>query len=151
MTMSQSDQLSTSRTDKLVPSHVLVRAEELVSEFEQLLASEMNLLKSGRTEGMQAIAEAKQLLIDELGSIEPTLVASFVNHPEASDVQSLKDRLTQCRTDSRNNYALVMLELKHTNKSLELLRSVLRMDDLSLYSQRGDVDVKREKRRLGSA
>ena len=44
-----------------------------------------------------------------------------------------------------------MLELKHTNKSLELLRSVLKMDDLELYSQRGDVDVKREKRKLGNA
>ena len=149
--MNQTNQFATSPSNKEATDQVLNTAEQLISEFERLLASEMHLLKTGRAEGMQAIAEAKQVLIDNLGIIEPELVEMFVNQAHVPEIQNLKNRLLQCRADNRNNHSLVMLELKHTNKSLELLRSVLKMDDLELYSQRGDVDVKREKRRLGSA
>ena len=149
--MSQTIQSSISQPGEVETVQVLKTAEQLVSEFERLLASEMHLLKTGRAEGMQAIAEAKQVLIDKLSGIEPELVELFVSQVHIPEIQNLKTRLLQCRTDNRNNHSLVMLELKHTNKSLELLRSVLKMDDLELYSQRGDVDVKREKRKLGNA
>ena len=127
------------------------KANALVSEFERLLESELYLLKTGQAEGLEAIANAKQSLIDAIGEEEINLIELFKAEYENDDVKSLKQRLMQCRTDNRNNHALVMLELKHTNKSLELLRSVLKMDDLSLYSERGKVHVNREKRRFGSA
>ena len=149
--MNQTNQFATSPSNKEATDQVLNTAEQLISEFERLLTSEMHLLKTGRAEGMQAIAEAKQVLIDKLSGIEPELVELFINQAHVPEIQNLKDRLLQCRTDNRNNHSLVMLELKHTNKSLELLRSVLKMDDLELYGQRGDVDIKREKRKLGSA
>ena len=149
--MSQINQFSTSQSDEVETVQILNTAEPLVSEFERLLASEMHLLQTGRAEGMQAIAEAKQVLIEKLSGIEPELVELFVSQAHVPEIQNLKTRLLQCRTDNRNNHSLVMLELKHTNKSLELLRSVLKMDDLELYSQRGEVDVKREKRKLGNA
>ena len=149
--MSQINQFSTSQSGEVETVQILNTAEPLVSEFERLLASEMHLLQTGRAEGMQAIAEAKQVLIDKLSGIEPELVELFVSQAHVPEIQNLKTRLLQCRTDNRNNHSLVMLELKHTNKSLELLRSVLKMDDLELYSQRGEVDVKREKRKLGNA
>ena len=149
--MSQTNQFSTSQFGEVATVQVLNTAEPLISEFERLLASEMHLLKTGRAEGMQAIAEAKQVLIDKLSGIEPELVELFVSQAHVPKIQNFKTRLLQCRTDNRNNHSLVMLELKHTNKSLELLRSVLKMDDLELYSQRGEVAVKREKRKLGNA
>ena len=149
--MSHINQFSTSQSGEAATVQILNTAEHLVSEFERLLASEMHLLQTGRAEGMQAIAEAKQVLIDKLSDIEPELVELFVSQAHVPEIQDLKTRLLQCRTDNRNNHSLVMLELKHTNKSLELLRSVLKMDDLELYSQRGEVDMKREKRKLGNA
>ena len=149
--MSQTTKSSISQPGEVETVRILNAAEQLVSEFERLLASEMHLLKTGRAEGMQAIAEAKQVLIDKLSGIERELVELFVSQAHIPEIQNLKTRLLQCRTDNRNNHSLVMLELKHTNKSLELLRSVLKMDDLELYSQRGAVDVKREKRKLGNA
>lgn len=132
-------------------SSLLDKVNALVTEFERLLASELHLLKTGRGEGLEAIANAKQSLIEAIAKEESNLVELFKAEPGNDDVQSLKQRLVQCRTENRNNYALVMLELKHTNKSLELLRSVLKMDDLSLYSEHGKVRIKREKRRFGSA
>ena len=125
--------------------------DELVSEFERLLASEQHLLKSGQAEGIEVIASAKQQIIDQLASQETVLVSMFQQFVKHESVAQLKERLLQCRINNKNNHSLVLLELKHTKKSLELLRSMLMMDDLSLYCQRGQVDVRREKRRFGSA
>lgn len=130
---------------------LLLMADSLVIEFERLLANELHLLKTGRDEGLEAIAEAKQSLVKRIGEEEVDLIELFEAYPRDDKVKKLKQRLMNCRTENRNNYALVMLELKHANKSLELLRSVLRMDDLSLYSEQGKVRVNREKRRFGSA
>jgi len=143
----------TSADNSNVSAHSLMldRVNHLVSEFERLLASELHLLKTGQGEGLEAIADAKQSLVDELSKENGNLIELFNNKREQDDVQALMQRLTQCRTENRNNHALVMLELKHTNKSLELLRSVLKMDDLSLYSALGKLRVNRESRRFGSA
>ena len=130
---------------------MLERVNHLISEFERLLASELHLLKTGQGEGLEAIADAKQSLVEELSKEDGNLYELFNNKREQDDVQALMQRLTQCRAENRNNHALVMLELKHTNKSLELLRSVLKMDDLSLYSALGKLRVNRESRRFGSA
>lgn len=138
-------------TDASACSPLLAKANALLSEFERLLASELHLLKTGQGEGLEAIAEAKQSLVEAIGKEEDDLIELFNAEQDSEDVQSLKQRLMQCRTENRNNHALVMLELKQTNKSLELLRSVLKMDDLSLYSELGKVHINREKRRFGSA
>jgi len=130
---------------------VLGVAKSLVSEFERLLNSERDLLKLGQADGLQAIADAKQVLISQLAAIEPSLIFLFSESGSDPDVQNLKDSLEKCRSNNRSNHDLVLLELKYTSKSLELLRSVLKMDDLALYGHRGEVDMKREKRRFGSA
>ncbi len=130
---------------------ILVDTNRLLDEFERLLTNELHLLETGQGAGLPAIAEAKDLLVGKIGVHQLALIDVFEQHSKLPAVAVLKARFSKCLSDSRNNYALVMLELKHTNKSLELLRSVLRMDDLSLYSNRGTVSVKREKRRFGSA
>jgi flagellar biosynthesis/type III secretory pathway chaperone len=122
-----------------------------VSEFERHLEGELQLLKTGRSEGLEAIAVAKQALVEKINSEESMFADLFQQYGSDEEVIDLKNRLAQCRVNNRNNHALVMMELKHANKSLELLRSVLNMDDLSLYSDRGEVQVNREKRRFGSA
>ena len=141
---------STDRVD-LSTEVLLKNADLLVSQFERLLASELQLLKTGKEEGLEAIAAAKQSLVEKISLEESGLIDLFRTQHQNSEVERLKQRLQQCRVDNKSNHALVMLELKHTNKSLELLRSILNMDDLPLYSERGKVRVKREKRRFGSA
>ncbi|MFK7862466.1 MAG: flagellar export chaperone FlgN [Granulosicoccus sp.] len=141
--------VSTSKDDS---QPALIRlTEHLVTEFERLLASELYLLKNGQTIGLEAIADAKQALIDQFASLEVDLIDLFETQSEHASIKTLKQRLSQCRIDNRSNHGLVMLEIKHANKSLELLRTVLNMDDLSLYSERGEVQVNREKRKIGSA
>ena len=148
--MSDTDQiLSLDSNSTKLPD--LTAIDELVSEFERLLASEQHLLKNGQAEGVEVIAAAKQDTIDQLARQEAMLINMFQQFPNDENVNALKTRLLQCRIDNRNNHSLVLLELKHTNKSLELLRSMLMMDDLALYCERGQVDVRREKRRFGSA
>ncbi len=136
---------------KVSTEQLVVDAGEMIGEFERLLASESYLLETGQAKGLQAIAEAKDVLVGKLSKHEHMLINIFEHEADLPAVAGLKARLVKCRVDNQNNHALVMLELKHANKSLELLRSVLRMDDLSLYSERGTVNVNREKRRFGSA
>lgn len=124
---------------------------ELVSEFERLLTSEQYLLSTGKSSGMQAIADAKQTVVAQLQAREEQLKELFAINGADEGVALLKARMTQCQSDNKSNHSLVMLELKHVNKSLDLLRSVLKMNDLSLYSSRGAVTIKREQRRIGSA
>lgn len=149
--MNHSTNTSKTPTRDASQDKLLKVVEHLVVEFERLLASELHLLKTGQADGLEAIATAKQTLVDQITEKEATLIALFDESSHDAEITALKARLMQCRIENKNNHALVMLELKHTNKSLELLRSVLNMDDLSLYSERGKVRVKREKRNIGSA
>lgn len=144
---------NTAEASESMPSQAdfIKMVEHLVGEFERLLAGELHLLKTGQADGLESIATAKQILVDQIAEKETRLIALFDELPQDVEIMNLKQRLMQCRTDNKNNHALVMLELKHTNSSLELLRSVLNMDDLSLYSERGKVQVNREKRNIGSA
>ncbi|MFK8083243.1 MAG: hypothetical protein AB8B97_23435 [Granulosicoccus sp.] len=130
---------------------LILLTEHLVGEFERLLNSELHLLKTGQSNGLEAIAEAKHYLVDQISAQEAAIVDLFEKQPDSVEITTLKERLTQCRISNRSNHELVMLELKHANKSLELLRSVLKMDDLSLYSESGEVQINREKRNIGSA
>lgn len=129
----------------------MVAIDPLVSEFERLLVDERYLLSKGEATGMQAIAESKQKIIGQLQELDIRLRDLFEESGSRAEVKDLKTRLVQCQIDNQSNHSLVMLELKHTNKSLDLLRSVLNMNDLSLYSSRGEVTIKREQRRIGSA
>lgn len=132
-------------------TRLITDTSKLLTELERLLAGEVQLLSSGQVDGLEAVARAKGLVVQQIDGYQTRLVSLMEQFPEHPDVQKLKHRLMQCREENRNNHALVMLELKHTNKSLELLRSVLQMNDLSLYGEHGEVQIKREKRRLGSA
>lgn len=144
--------LTANQTPASVSAQDLVlHASQLVLEFERLLESERYLLSTGKASGMQAIADAKQSVVAQLQEHDMQLRDLFASGNADKDVAKLKTRMMQCQTDNKSNHSLVMLELKHVNKSLDLLRSVLKMNDLSLYSSRGAVTVKREQRRIGSA
>lgn len=149
--MSLSKKTESTLTKNASLTDLLKQANQLVDEFERLLSSELDLLKNGQIEGLEAIAEAKHELMDQIGAREGQLIKLFEDTTVNSKVKHLKERLKKCRADNKDIHALVMLELKHSKKSLELLRSVLNMDDLSLYSENGEVEVNREKRKLGSA
>lgn len=134
------------------PEHTILDSlEPLVIEFERLLSSELHLLSRGKSDGLESIAVAKKTLVENLSKIESDLIWLFDTHANDARVVALRDRLKNCRIENQNNHTLVMMELKHSQKSLDLLRSVMHMDDLSLYSERGEVDIKREKRKFGSA
>ncbi len=144
--MTKSTVTSPSSTQEL-----MTKTSQLVTEFEQLLSSERYLLSTGKSSGMEAISEAKHSVVTQLQERDEQLKNLFMNRGSVKGVAELKARMMQCQSDNKSNHALVMLELKHANKSLDLLRSVLKMNDLSLYSSRGAVTVKREQRRIGSA
>jgi flagellar biosynthesis/type III secretory pathway chaperone len=126
-------------------------AQRLANDFEQLLDEEHALLGSASTQNLQKLADKKKSLVDSLTTIEPQLIKLLKDYPEQPEIASIRKILGKCQTRNRDNQVLTQLVLKHTNSSLELLRTLQQMDDLSLYAASGELDVKREQRDLGSA
>lgn len=127
------------------------RMQSLAAEFEQLLVDENLQLEAAVIDGLNETAKSKQEVTNSLSSMEPQLVQILEQHADHKQVQALKDTLGRCREQNLQNKSLTLLVLKHTNSSLDLLRSLQRMDDLSLYSAGGELDVKREQRHIGNA
>lgn len=126
-------------------------AQRLTSDFEKLLDEEHALLGSASTQNLQKLADKKKGLVDSLTTIEPQLIKLLKDYPEQPEIASIREILGKCQMRNRDNQILTQLVLKHTNSSLELLRTLQQMDDLSLYAASGELDVKREQRDLGSA
>lgn len=127
------------------------RMQSLAAEFEKLLVEENLQLEAAVIDGLNATAKSKLEVTNSLSSMESQLVQLLDRHADHKQVQTLRETLTRCRDQNLQNKSLTLLVLKHTNSSLDLLRSLQMMDDLSLYSAGGELDVKREQRHIGSA
>lgn len=124
---------------------------DLAAEFKRLLEAETSVMEARSTDALPGLVEEKNQIVGSLQEQEPFLINLLNDHAEVDSVQSLKNLLEQCQQLNRQNQTIALVELKHTQNSLELLRTLLKLDDLPLYSAAGDIRVKREKRDLGSA
>jgi flagellar biosynthesis/type III secretory pathway chaperone len=122
-----------------------------VDEFTRLLEDESRLMKARSADELQTLVAHKNQVLDELLQHESFLIMLFTEQADRPEVQLLKQRLEACRETNLANQSVAMIELNAARKSLELLRSLLRMDDLPLYGAAGQVSIAREKRNLGSA
>lgn len=132
-------------------SSTLTEAGRLVSELESLLESESQLMQKGTPEDLLALAQRKSDILNGLALKEGHLLGLFASYPGDDRVSELKTRLQACRTLNEDNQQVALMELSHTRKSLELLRSMLKMNDVPMYGSTGHLTVNREKRNFGSA
>lgn len=138
-------------TENVDVKSVIASSNEWVIRFTARLDDEIRLLRNDELAGLHHVSERKQQLLYDLASREKKLIKIFAQHGHLPEIKHLKEQLQMCKDRNLANQRVVMQHLNHTNKSLELLRSLLRMNDLSLYSDRGQLRVKREKRHIGSA
>jgi flagellar biosynthesis/type III secretory pathway chaperone len=125
--------------------------DELASEFTNILSTETRVMETRSSDALAGLMERKNELIARLQQQESMLVTLFTEYPDHASVKELKLQFERCQELNRRNQSIALLELKHTQNSLELLRSLLNLDDLPLYSPVGQIRIKREKRNLGSA
>ncbi|MGQ7848514.1 hypothetical protein ACUNV4_28720 [Granulosicoccus sp. 3-233] len=129
----------------------LAEVQDRIEQFRRLLADEAALMKVRNAADLPVLVEKKNQAIAELSRSEAFLIHLFEAHMDEPSVVELREQLNACRELNRINKAVAMSELNATRKSLDLLRSLQRMDDLPLYGAAGKINVVREKRRLGEA
>ncbi len=125
--------------------------EQQVLRFRQLLDDEAALMKVRNADDLPLLVARKNEAISELMKSENFMIHLFADHADESAVVAIRHQLDACRDLNRLNQSVASVELNATRKSLELLRSLQRMDDLPLYGSAGKISVVREKRDLGEA
>ena len=125
--------------------------EQQVKRFKRLLDDEAALMRVRNAGDLSALVTRKNEATGELMQNENFMIHLFSDHADESSVVELRQQLEACRELNRLNQSVASLELNATRKSLELLRSLQRMDDLPLYGSAGKISVVREKRNLGEA
>ncbi len=125
--------------------------EQQVLRFKRLLDDEAALMKVRNAGDLPLLVARKNEAIAELMKNENFMIHLFADHADESAVAALRQQLDACRALNSLNRSVASIELSATRKSLELLRSLLRMDDLPLYGSAGKISVVREKRDLGEA
>ena len=135
----------------LQQSTLLTETGRLVSELETLLASESRTMQSSTPEDLIALAQRKGDILNGIAAREISLIELFSRNTRDTQIIDLKNRLQACRTMNGQNQQVALVELSHTRKSLEMLRSLLKMNDVPVYGSTGQVTVTREKRDFGSA
>ncbi len=114
-----------------------------------VLESELAAIKARDTEELHILVSQKTIILNELQSKDTYLTELFSHADQTDSIKELKESLNECRMLNTQNRTVAILELKHTNKSIEHLRSLLKLDDLPLYAPSGQLTVNREKRNLG--
>ncbi len=133
-----------------IQSHI-ERVQQQIVTFRRLLSDEAALMKVRNATDLPELVKKKNEAIAELARNEKFLIHLFSEYVSEPVVAELREQLNACRELNRINKAVAMSELNATRKSLDLLRSLQRMDDLPLYGAAGKISVVREKRRLGQA
>lgn len=129
----------------------LQQVAQQVKRFRRLLDDEAALMNVRNAGDLPALVARKNVAIGELMQNENFMMHLFSDHANESSVTDLRQQLEACRELNRLNQSVASMELNATRKSLELLRSLQRMDDLPLYGSAGKISVVREKRNLGEA
>lgn len=114
-----------------------------------VLEAELAAIKKRDPVELHSLVSQKTTILNELQSKDEYLSELFSHSEQSNSIKELKEILNECRMLNTQNRTLATLELKHTNKSIEHLRSLLNLDDLPLYAPSGQLTVSREKRNLG--
>ena len=137
--------------------HVVNKAISIAQNLNVLLESEWEVMKSRDEAAVRSLAMEKQHLLVELESLGSG-IQNVVNETTLSDKeevslkmskQRLREILLRCQQVNRDNQAIASVEIKQSRDALELLRSLMKMNDVAVYGEAGEMTITREKRLLG--
>lgn len=130
-----------------VIQQVIQHAEKL----KDLLNREYDALLARDVELINALVSEKEVLLNALAELEPQLLSVHNTSAIREGEHSVQQLIHLCRELNERNHALVMVAIDQNRKSLSLLRSVLKLDDASEYTAKGELNADRSKRYLGNA
>jgi flagellar biosynthesis/type III secretory pathway chaperone len=124
--------------------------KSLCTALRNVLEAELVAIKERNSDELYSLVSQKTTILNQLQNSDTYLSELFSLSVQTDSVLELKESLSECRVLNTKNRTVALLELKHTNKSIEHLRSLLKLDDLPLYAPSGQLTVNREKRNLGT-
>jgi flagellar biosynthesis/type III secretory pathway chaperone len=122
--------------------------KSLCAALRDVLEEELVAINERNSDELYNLVSQKTTILNNLQNQNTYLIDLF-SLPATDSILELKEALNECRALNTKNRTVALLELKHTNKSIEHLRSLLKLDDLPLYAPSGQLMVNREKRNLG--
>lgn len=123
--------------------------DALTLKLISVMQRETAAMKKRDLENLSRLSSEKSELLNLLQESNEFISQLLRRSPLIPEVERLKQQLAECHSINRVNRTLATVELKHTQNSIELLRSLLKLDDVPLYGAYGQVTVSREKRNLG--
>ena len=133
------------------PTVQVADIKSLVESLSVLLDEELALMQSMSADALTDLLLRKQSLLDSIASRELTLRQLFSATGQDASIASLRELIALCSEKNQRNRSVGQVQLNHASKSLELLRSMLKMNDVPTYGASGSLTVAREKRNFGSA
>ena len=146
MNSGQSANAKQEQTEEEIVNLATQHAEQLI----EVLDSEYQAMHRRDLDSISELANQKDSLLKSLSSLEPKLVASLTKNIVSENSASFKKVLLLCRERNERNRTIALVELNQNTKALSLLKSVMKVDDESVYNAVGSLSGTRVKRYLGS-
>ena len=136
-----------------VPADPLASALSLARALRDLLEEERRAATVAEAGALEKLVARKRRLLDALEALQPALGRAMESDDERGRAsrEALRAALADCREQNLENGVAVRTAGRHVRSALELLRGTLALDDLTLYDERGRLEVRRERRRFGQA
>ena len=130
---------------------LIANVSENAEKLSDVLEREYRAIVDRDVTLINSLSVEKVALLDSLARLEPHLRMVY----NAAEVQegklSVRRLLQLCSDLNTRNHSLVLIAIDQNRKSLSLLRSVLNLDQTSVYSATGELNADRSKRYLGNA
>jgi len=141
------------REDTLMPDSADVKEQvySKAKKLKEVLNREYRALLDKDIELINELASEKEVLLMSLAQLEPQLITEYNKITIFEGEQSVQQLLESCRELNERNHSLVLIAIDQNRKSLSLLRSILKLDQVSEYSASGELNADRSKRYLGNA
>ena len=141
------------RTRTVTP---VARALTLAKSLRALLDEERRAAVIAEPTAIEGLAARKRELLASLERLQPELRQLFAEDGRSGgETDAERDELLaclrECRERNAENSVAVGAAIGQARSALSLLRDVLALDDLTLYDERGELQVRRERRRFGRA
>ena len=130
---------------------VIERASQNAEKLGNVLEREYRALMDRDITLINSLSSEKTALLDALSRLEPQLKVAYNVAEMEEGERSLQRLLQLCKDLNARNHSLLMIAIDQNRKSLSLLRSVLKLDQTSVYSANGELNADRSKRYLGNA
>ncbi len=124
------------------------KALQLLERLQDVLESELSLMRERRTDELAEITTYKTELVEDLNRLTQRLAPLLAKKDDPAAARLL-EKLEECRSLNTRNGVFARTAAEGARSAMVLLRTTLSFDDVTLYDAKGDLAERREARSFG--